>query len=73
MPVNLSQTTMRKRISPKPPKERQIGKNDDLIDLFPLPGYFQLHFEYIHDNTLGIKDQVNQLKQVLAKLEGKLG
>ena len=58
-------------------------KEDDLIDLFPLPRYFQVHFEHIHDNTHDvqgklnhlnhdIQSQLDQIKQTLANVEGKL-
>jgi hypothetical protein len=68
--------------SPGVPKKRRIRKEDDLIDLFPLPRYFQVHFEHIHDNTHDvqgklnhlnhdIQSQLDQLKQTLAKAEFK--
>ena len=52
-------------------------------DLFPLPRYFQVHFEQIHGNTHDvqakldhlnhdIQSQLDQLKLTLAKVEGKL-
>ena len=58
-------------------------KEDDLINLFPLPRYFQVHFEHIHDNTHDvqgklnhlnhdIQSQLDQIKQTLAKVEDKL-
>ena len=64
-------------------EKRSIKNEDDLIDLFPLPRYFQVHFEHIHDNTHDvqvklnhlnhdIQSQLDQLKQTLAKLEDKL-
>ena len=68
---------------PVNPEMRSIKKEDDLIDLFPLPRYFQVHFEQIHDNTHDvqgkldhlnhdIQSQLDQLKLTLAKVEGKL-
>jgi hypothetical protein len=70
----------------KPLEEREnstIKKEDDLIDLFPLPRYFQVHFEHIHDNTHDvqgklnhlnhdIQSQLDQIKQTLANVENKL-
>lgn len=70
----------------KPPvntEKRRIKKDDDLIDLFPLPRYFQVHFKHIHDNTQDVQGKLNhlnhdvqsqldQLKHTLAKVEGKL-
>ena len=57
---------------PVDPKKRSINKDDDLLDLFPLPRYFQVHFEYIHNNTHEVQVQMNQLKDTLEKVEGKL-
>jgi hypothetical protein len=68
---------------PVSPKKRRIRKDDDLIDLFPLPRYFQVHFEHIHDNIHDVQGKLNhlnhdmqsqldQLKQTLAALEGNL-
>jgi hypothetical protein len=64
-------------------EKRGIKNEDDLIDLFPLPRYFQIHFEHIHDNAHDvqgklnhlnhdIQNQLDQLKQSLAIVEGKL-
>ena len=72
-------------LTPPPvnPDKRSFIKEDDLIDLFPLPRYFQVHFEHIHDNTRDVQgklnhlnhdmqSQLNQLKEALANMEGKL-
>jgi hypothetical protein len=69
--------------SPVNPEKRSINEEDDLINLFPLPRYFQVHFEHIHDNTYDVQgklnllnhdvqSQLNQLKQTLATVEDKL-
>lgn len=65
------QTTKRKSVPAKSPK-KQLRQEDVLIDSLPLPRYFQMHFEYIHDNTQELRAQVNQLTQTLAHLENKL-
>jgi hypothetical protein len=66
------------------PDKPSIKKEEsDLIDLFPLPRYFQVHFEHIHDNTHDVQgklkhlnhdmqSQMDQLKQTLANVEDKL-
>ena len=70
-------------LSPVNTDKRSIMKEDDLIDLFPLPRYFQIHFGHIHDNSHEIQGELNhlnhdfhnqldQLKETLAKVEGKL-
>ena len=53
-------------------KKRSITEENDPIDLFPLPRYFQVHFEHIHDNAHDIQSQLDQLKQTFASMEGKL-
>jgi hypothetical protein len=69
--------------SPVNPEKCSINEEDDLIDLFPLPRYFQVHFEHIHNNTHDVqgklnylnhdvKNQLEQLKQTLATVENKL-
>jgi len=65
------QTTKRKSVQAKSQK-KQLRKADVLIDSLPLPRYFQMHFEYIHDNTQELKAQINQLTQKLASMENKL-
>jgi hypothetical protein len=68
---------------PVNPDKRCIVKEDDLIDLFPLPRYFQVHFEHVHDNAREVQNKLNhlnhdlqnqldQLMQTLAKVDGKL-
>lgn len=57
---------------PKITKKRKAQKEDDLIDLFPLPRYFQIHFEYLHDNNHDVQNKLNQLNQAIAKVEDKL-
>ena len=54
------------------PAKRSIKKEDDLIDLFPLPRYFQVHFEHIHENTADVQGKIDRLTQTLAAVEGKL-
>jgi hypothetical protein len=69
--------------TPVTSEKRSIKKEDDLIDLFPLPRYFQVHFEHIHDSTNNvqgklnhlnhdIQSQLDHLKETLATVEGKL-
>ncbi len=65
------QTTKRKSVQAKSQK-KQLRKADVLIDSLPLPRYFQMHFEYIHDNTQELKAQIHQLTQTLASVENKL-
>ena len=74
-------TTLKQLQEHKPKKEltalvnsakRRIKKEDDLIDLFPLPRYFQVHFEHIHENTHDVQGKLDRLAQTLATVESKL-
>lgn len=53
-------------------KNRSIKKDDDLIDLFPLPKYFQVHFQHVHENTHDLQGELVQLKDYVAKVDEKL-
>lgn len=57
-----------------PSKENeQVDPSDnDLIELFPLPRYFQVHFQHIHDNAEFLRKEVSQLKHYTACVEAKL-
>ena len=46
-------------------------KENDLIDLFPLPRYFQVHFEYLLENTRDIQGKLDRFTQTPAAVEGK--
>lgn len=54
------------------PKDRSIKSDDDLIDLFPLPRYFQVHFQHVHENTHDLQGELVQLKDYVAKVDEKL-
>lgn len=56
----------------KNPKARRIKTEDDLIDLFPLPRYFQVHFQHVHENTHDLQGELAQLKDYVARVDEKL-
>jgi hypothetical protein len=56
----------------KTPKNRSVKTDDDLIDLFPLPRYFQVHFQHVHENTHDLQGELVQLKNYVAKVDEKL-
>lgn len=53
-------------------KDCHSGKDDDLIDLFPKPRYFQVHFQHIHENTCHLREELAQLKDSMAEIDDKL-
>lgn len=69
--LKLIQKTKNVKIPAKPLKDRNI-KSDDLIDLFPHPRYFQVHFQHIHENAHDLHDELTQLKDYVAKIDEKL-
>jgi hypothetical protein len=44
----------------------------ELLKLFPLPRYFQVHFQYLHDNTTEFKTELDDLKKTAQQLNDKL-
>ncbi len=61
----------------KPKKSKMLNEhgimdNDDLIDLFPLPRYFQVHFQHVHENTHNLHSDLAQLKDYVVKIDEKL-
>ena len=71
--LKLLQEEQKNKCEPaKASENRSIQKNDDLIDLFPSPRYFQVHFQHLHDNTENNQAELARLKDHLAKVEDKL-
>lgn len=56
----------------KAPKNRDVKMEDDLIDLFPRPRYFQVHFQHVHENSHDLQGELVQLKDYVAKVDEKL-
>ncbi|MCX7103402.1 MAG: hypothetical protein NTX38_18445 [Methylobacter sp.] len=70
--LKLVQKSKTEKIPAKLSKDRSIKDNDDLIDLFPLPRYFQVHFQHVHENTHDLKGELAQLKDYVTKVDDKL-
>jgi hypothetical protein len=70
--LKLVQKSKSIKIPVKPSKNRSVKKDDDLIDLFPLPRYFQVHFQHIHENTYDLQGELAQLKDYVTKVDEKL-
>jgi hypothetical protein len=70
--LKLVQTCKTEKIPAKLSKDRSIKNNDDLIDLFPLPRYFQVHFQHVHENTHNLQGELAQLKDYVVKVDEKL-
>lgn len=56
----------------KSKRSRAIGKESDLIELFPLPQYFQTHFQHIHDSNNALRKELVEMAQQLIVMEAKL-
>ncbi len=70
--LKLVQKSKTEKIPAKLSKDRSIKDNDDLIDLFPLPRYFQVHFQHVHENIHDLQGELAQLKDYVAKVDDKL-
>lgn len=72
---NLTVQSRHKKLSPSTADNN--GRFDsidaeELLELFPLPRYFQIHFSHVHDNHEHAKLQVDELKQSIHRVEQKL-
>ncbi|NOU21245.1 MAG: hypothetical protein HOO93_05555 [Methyloglobulus sp.] len=54
-------------------KNRYSGKDDSLLELFPKPQYFQVHFQNLHEHNQQLHEELAQLKDTVAKTDEKLG
>lgn len=70
--LKLVQKSKSVKIPAKIPKDRNVNRDDDLIDLFPLPRYFQVHFQHVHENAYDLQGELTQLKDYVAKVDEKL-
>jgi hypothetical protein len=68
----LAQERKRSSKPPKIPEERRVHEGDDLLDLFPLPRYFQVHFQHVHENARDIQAQMIQLREYVTQVDVKL-
>jgi len=55
-----------------PKMRHSIKAEDDLIDLFPQPRYFQVHFQHVHENAHDLRGELAQLKDYVTKVDEKL-
>jgi hypothetical protein len=60
------------KIQTKHHKNRRIEPDDDLIELFPQPHYFQVHFQHMHENTHELKSELAKLRDYVATVDKKL-
>jgi hypothetical protein len=74
------QTLQHSPASIRPPAQANRGNNDrhaknadDLIDCYPRPRYFQVHFQHLHEHNHQLQDELAQLKASVAQVDEKLG
>jgi len=70
--LKLAQESNGIKFPTKTSKNRDVNNDDDFNDLFPLPRYFQVHFQHIHENTHDLQGELVQLKDYVAKVDEKL-
>jgi hypothetical protein len=70
--LNLSHRRNVKGQIEKAAKPYTQQNNDDLLSSFPLPRYFQIHFQHIHERTDNVHQELAELKLYVNKLETKL-
>ena len=68
------------RVEHKKLPRQQVVQNDrfdsigteELLELFPLSRYFQIHFTHVHENCGHAQRQLDELKQSINRVEQKL-
>lgn len=70
--TQLQQPSVKRMVSKKSKTVSLASKESDLIELFPLPKYFQIHFQYIHESNNMLKNELSQMTQQLMAMEAKL-
>lgn len=70
--LNLSHQDKATREGLKTPPQYEQPANDDLLASFPLPRYFQVHFQHIHERTDAVHEELAALKIYVHQLESKL-
>jgi hypothetical protein len=70
--LNLSHQHSVKRETVKTPQQSEQPAHNDLLGSFPLPRYFQVHFQHIHERTDNVYQELAELKSYVSKLESKL-
>jgi hypothetical protein len=53
-------------------KDQPSTNTDDLVADFANLRYFQVHFQYIHDNNLQLRNELAQLKDSVAQADKKI-
>ncbi|MDO9214655.1 MAG: hypothetical protein Q8Q54_11205 [Methylococcales bacterium] len=53
-------------------KPSKLQEHDELLTSFPLPRYFQVHFQHIHERTDTVHQELAELKTHVYQLENKL-
>jgi hypothetical protein len=57
----------------KADSEHYLNSDDGLIDCYPKPRYFQVHFQHLHEHNQQLQDELMQLKGTVERLDEKLG
>lgn len=72
--MNTSQLRQEKSAPIPLPTREQLESltEDDLLKLFPLPRYFQVHFQHVHENADNAQRKIDQLQRHMIRLEAKL-
>jgi len=70
--LNLVQELKSKSTSAGLSKDACVKEEDDSIELFPRPRYFQVHFQYLHKNIHELNGELVQLKSYVASVDEKL-
>lgn len=70
--TQLTTASQAQNIQASKKSKRPAKPESDAIELFPLPIYFQTHFQHIHENNQALHQEIRALNRHLARLEAKM-
>jgi hypothetical protein len=70
--IYLSPKSKSKRSANKKAKKIEQQERDELLAVFPLPRYFQIHFQHIHERNEKIHQELSDLKHKANQVESRL-
>lgn len=72
-PLKLSHESVSVHVQTNKFNDHRSDNHDDwMMDQFPKPRYFQVHFQYLHETNHQLQDELAQLKGTVAQLNDKI-
>jgi hypothetical protein len=72
MALRLEQKKESRRRAKRRDQTKVAWDSNELLESFPLPQYFQVHFSHVHKNLEETSRQIDELRRSIIRLEQKL-